>query len=140
MPVFLDVFMLHLNEPHSPLAPRPPCAAVSPYGSAAICYTDKSKVPPISFTEHATEVVSLDGILDDASTLCRDKCKQSKRAVMEKHQDYTVKHSGEPKVKTRVYCKVGYSEQTSGRPLDKKTCGDMSGTIVSWCEWLGVLF
>ncbi len=119
----------------SPLTPRAP--AISLYGSASICYSDKSKAPPTSFTPHATEVISFGEILDDASALCRDKCKHSKRAVMEKHKDFSVKRFGEAKVKMRVYCQVGYSEQVSGRPLDKTTCGDMFGRIVSFCELIG---
>ncbi|KAI4207651.1 MAG: hypothetical protein LQ346_000458 [Caloplaca aetnensis] len=116
----------------SSIAPRAP--AVSPYGSAAICYSDKAKAPPISFAKYATEVVGFDDMLNDVSALCHKKCKHSKRSVMEKHKDYSVKHFGEPKVKTRVYCKVGYSEQVSGRPLDEAKCSDIFRSIITWCE------
>ncbi|KAL8927722.1 MAG: hypothetical protein Q9208_002137 [Pyrenodesmia sp. 3 TL-2023] len=117
----------------SAISPRAP--AVSPYGSAAICYSDTTKAPSISLAKGATAVVNFNNLLRDAKTLCRDKCKHSRSSVMlAKYKDYKEKYFGEPKAKTRIYCQARYSEQINGRPLDKKKCIEMFDHIFAWCK------
>ncbi|KAL8748500.1 MAG: hypothetical protein Q9184_007259, partial [Pyrenodesmia sp. 2 TL-2023] len=117
----------------SAISPRAP--AVSQYGSAAICYSDQTKAPSISLVKHATAVVDFKDLLRDATTLCSDKCKQSRSSVMlAKYKDFKVTYFGEPKAKTRIYCQARYSEQMNGRPLDKKKCNENFNHIFAWCK------
>lgn len=119
----------------SAISPRVP--AVSPYGSAAICYSDKSKAPSISLAKDATQVVRFDNLLGDAIALCSDKCKNSRSSVMlGKYKDYKERYFGEPNAKTRIYCQARYSEQMNGRPLDKNKCKENFNQIFAWCKSL----